>query len=558
MRRHGAAGAVAVTAALALALTACNANPSSTASPGPTTAVTKGGTLTILTAQTNIDLDPAKSQNLATTTLGLVLRRLTTWDIQPGQPAKVVPDLATTTGTSSADGKTWTFQLKDGLKYADGTPITAADIKYGVERSFAPELSGGLGYHKTLLVGGDTYKGPYTGGDLTSIEVPDARTIVFHLTKSYGDWPWIVSMPAFTPVPKAKDDPQKYGKNPVASGPYQVDVNQQGSLLRLKRNPYWDAKTDPERTGGPDQVVFQLGQDTTVQAQRLIADSGADKNAFGAGFVPPSQLVQIQQNPTAKSRLVTSDAGALEFLAMNVTRPGLSDLRVRQAIEYAVDKKSVQVAAGGVIGGDPATTLITPGIAGRADYDLYPAGPDGDPAKAKQLLAQAGHASDLKLTLLVQDDQLNVGYGEAVQQGLKRVGIEVTLKPEEYDAWTADVTNDKGDYDLAISGWQPDFPSANGNIEPLFASSEIGGGGFNLSRYSQPQADGLIQQATGETDPAKAQALWAQADKRIMQDAPVVPLLYTKNSFLHGSGVQNFFVASFPAYPNYLKVSLAK
>jgi peptide/nickel transport system substrate-binding protein len=556
MKRHGAAGVVAVTAALALV--ACNANPSDTGTATATTAATKGGTLTILTASTNINLDPAKSQNLATTTLGLVLRRLTTWDIQPGQPAKVVPDLATTTGASSDGGKTWTYQLKDGLKYADGATITAQDIKYGIERSFAPELSGGLGYHKSLLVGGDAYKGPYTGGELASVETPDSRTVVFHLSKSYGDWPWIASMPAFAPVPKAKDDPQKYGTDPVASGPYQVDVNQQGSLLRLKRNPYWAAKTDPERTAGPNQIVFKLGQDTTVQAQRLIADSGPDKDAFGAGFVPPAQLVQIEQNPAAKSRVVTSDAGALEYLAINTTRGALSDLRVRQAIEYAVDKKAVQVAAGGPIGGALATTLITPGIAGRVDYDLYPAGPDGDVAKAKQLLAQAGHASDLKLTLLVQNDEQNLAYAQAIQQGLRRAGIAVTIKPEDEDTWAADATGDKANYDLSLSGWQPDFPSANGNIEPLFASSEIGGGGWNQSRYSQPAADALIQQATGETDPAKAQALWAQADKRILQDAPVVPLLFTKNSFLHGSDVQNFFVAAFPAYPNYLKVSLRK
>ena len=93
-------------------------------------------------------------------------------------------------------GKTWTYTLKDGLKFADGSAITTKDIKYGIERSFAPELSGGLGYHKSLLVGGDTYKGPYAGKELASIETPDDHTIVFHLKSSFGDWPWIVSMPA--------------------------------------------------------------------------------------------------------------------------------------------------------------------------------------------------------------------------------------------------------------------------------------------------------------------------------------------------------------------------
>ncbi|PYC63432.1 ABC transporter substrate-binding protein [Micromonospora arborensis] len=546
----------ALALAVVLALTGCNANPDVTPDAGGSTGGTeKGGTLTILNAASDINFDPAKSQNLAITTLGLVLRRLTTWEVQPGKPAQVVPDLATDTGKTTDGGKTWTFTLKDGLKYADGAAITAADVKYGIERSFAPELSGGLGYHKSLLVGGTEYKGPYSGADLASVETPDAKTIVFHLKTAYGDWPWIASMPAFAPVPKAKDDPKKYSQTPVASGPYQVESYQQGVSVKLSRNPNWDAATDQVRTAGPDNVVFQLGQDTTVQSQRLIADSGDDRSAFGAGFVAPAQLAQIEQNASAKQRLVTSDAGALSYLALNTQRGPLKDVKVRQAIQYAVDKRAYQVASGGAIGGDLASTLITPGVAGRVDYNLYPADPSGDVAKAKQLLGEAGQ-SGLKLTLLSENDQPNLAKSQAIQQGLQRVGIAVTIKPVDEEAWTAEVSGDKGDYDLTVASWQPDFPSANGNIQPLFASSEIGGGGYNSARYSQPEVDALIEQATAETDPAKAQALWAQADKRILQDAPVVPLTYTKNSFLHGSKVQNFFVPSFPAYPNYLKVSL--
>jgi len=541
----------AVALAGLLALAGCGANDPKKEEGGEA----KGGKLTILSASTDINFDPAKSQNLAITTLGLVLRRLTTWDVQPGKPAVVVPDLATDTGKIGADGESWTYTLKDGLTYADGSAITTADIKYGIERSFAPELSGGLGYHKSLLTGGDKYKGPYTGGELASIETPDAKTIVFHLTTAYGDWPWIVSMPAFSPVPKAKDDPKKYNQNPVASGPYQVSSYQQGSLVKLTRNPKWDAKTDQVRTAGPDEIDFQLGQETTVAAQRLIADTGDDRNAFGAGFVPPAQLVQIQANPTAKERLVTSEPGALTYLALNTQRGPLKDVKVRQAIEYAVDKKAFQIASGGTTGGDPASTLITPGIAGRVDYNLYPADPAGDVAKAKQLLTEAGQTR-LKLVLLSENDQVNLAKAQAIQQGLQRAGITVTIKPVTTDAWIEVATGDKPDFDLTVSGWQPDFPSANGNIQPLFDSTQIGGGGYNLARYSQPEVDTLIAQATAEGDPAKAQALWAQADKRILQDAPVVPLLYAKNSFLHGSNVRNFSVAAFPGYPNYLKVSL--
>ncbi len=550
-------GLVVAIAATSLALAACNANPSTTGSSpiGTSGPAAKGGALTILTSATTVELDPAKSQSLAITSLGLVERRLTTWDIEPGKPATVVPDLATTTGAVSDNGKTWTYTLKDGLKFADGSAITSADIKYGVERTFAAALSGGLGYHKNLLVGGRTYKGPYSGKDLASIQTPDAKTIVFHLTSSYGDWPWIVSMPPFTPVPKATDiKPAQYGQNPAASGPYEVKSYKQGTSLVLDRNPNWGQ--DDVRTAGPESITFSLGQDESITAKRLIADSGDDKDAFGATFVPPAQLAELAGNPTAKQRLVTSDPGALAYLAMNTRQGALKDVRVRQAINYAVDKKSYLLASGGDISGSYASTLITPGIPGRVEYDLYKADPTGDVAKSKDLLKQAGHTSGLNLVLLVQNDATSLGQAQAIQEGLKRVGITVKLKPEDANAYYNDVTANKVTFDLTLGSWQPDFPSANGNIQPLFDSSQIGGGAYNLSRYSNPAVDKLIAQATASTDPTAAQAIWAQADKKIMGDAPIVPLIYTRNSFLHGSNVENFFVAAFPAYPNYLKVSL--
>lgn len=468
----------------------------------------------------------------------------------------MVPDLATSTGAVSDGGATWTYTLKDGIEFEDGTPITSADIKYGVERSFAPELSGGLGYHKSLLVGGDKYAGPYKGASLASIVTPDKKTIVFHLNAAYGDWPWIVSHPAFAPVPQAKDNVKTYTKQPVASGPYRVAATQEGVSVTLKRNEHWDPKTDDVRTAGPDSIVFSLGQDATVTAQRLIADSGADKNAFSATFVPPAQLAQAAKSPTASKRLVTSGAGALAYLAINTQRPGLDKVAVRQAIQYAVDKQAFLVASGGLTGGEIATTLITPGIAGRTPFNLYPAPASGDVAKAKTLLAASGWTPTRELVLLSGDDQVSLTQAQAIKQGLERAGLKVTIKSEAAAAVTETITQGPGAFDLTISSWQPDFPSASGNIQPLFDSSQIGKGGYNLSRYSSKEADALIAAATKEVDPTKAGATWAQADRRILADAPVVPLIYTRNSFLHGSNVASFFIPAFPAYPNYLKVSL--
>jgi peptide/nickel transport system substrate-binding protein len=554
-RRVAVAG---LAVAAALALTACNAN-SQPASSDEATAVQQGGTLHILTSAPAINWDPATSQNLAITTLGLVERRLTSWKTDADGGTEVVPDLATDTGTPSDDGATWTYTLKDDLRFEDGTPITSADVKYSVERSFAPELSGGLSYHKNLLKGADEYEGPFQGEGLESIETPDDKTIVFHLDSPYGDWPWIVSMPAFGAVPEGKGDVETYTTEPVATGPYRVAETVEGTSVTLERNPEWDPATDEARTAGPESVVFELSQDETVVAQRLIADSGEDASAFGATFVPPAQLAQVQQGP-AKDRLVTSGPGALAYLAINTEAEGLDDLDVRTAISLAVDKNAYRVASGGEIAGDFATTLVTPGIPGREEYSngVNDVAPEGDVEQAKTLLDDAGW-SGRELRLVVEDDAPTLAKAQAIQQGLERAGLKVRIVPQAEDVWTETTTQGDGSgYDLALSSWQPDFPSANGNIQPLFHSSQVGNGGYNLARYANPEADELIDRATEQTDPDEAAALWVEADKLILADAPVVPLIYTKNSFLHGSKVENFRIPDFPAYPNYMQVSLAQ
>ncbi|WP_261976494.1 ABC transporter substrate-binding protein [Curtobacterium sp. B8] len=541
----------AVAVAAALALSACSGGGSSDDASG----TSKGGTLNILTTSTAVHLDPATSQNLNITTLGLVLRRLTAWDVEPGKVAKVVPDLATNTGDSS-DGRQDVDVPPQGRAEVPGTaPDHHEGHQWGIERSFAPTLTGGLSYHKSLLFGGDSYKGPFDGKTLDSIETPDDKTIVFKLNAAYGDWPWLVSMPAFAPVPDGKGtNTGEYDAKPVASGPYQVQSNTQGSQITLVRNKYWSAKTDSVRTAGPSKVVFKESQDPSTVTQTLIADNGDAKDSFGATYLGAAELNQVRSNPSAQDRLATSKAGPIQYMAINTQKGKLADKQVRQALQYAVDKKSYRIAAGGALAGTYASTLITPGIEGREDYDLYKTSASGDVDKAKSMLEAAG-AEDLKLTLLTQNDSSSLAESQALQAGLKRAGITVTLKPEDSDSFYTDATNGN-DYDLVLFSWQPDFPSANANIQPLYDSSQIGGGGYNVSHYKNAEVDSLIEQATGTINRSDAEKLWAQADEKIMEDAPVVPLIYAKQSFLAGSNVENFRIADFPAYPNYLKVSL--
>ncbi|MDU5024500.1 MAG: ABC transporter substrate-binding protein [Cutibacterium avidum] len=546
LSRRGFLLGAGATAAVA-ALSACGANERSAQTAGSATP-TRGGTLTILASDTDINWDPGRSQGMAVTSLALVHRRLTSWQIIKGKEARVVPDLATDTGKASDGGRTWTFTLKDGLVAEDGSPITSTQIRHGVERTFTASLAGGLGYHKTLLAETSGYTGPYKGKHLKSIETPDDKTIVFHLKAPFGDWPWIVSMPAFAPVPLS-DNPTIYTREPVASGPYRVAEYKQGVAATLKRNPKWTPSSDEVRTALPDTIVFSLGQDSPVIAQRLISDSGNDRNAFGAGMVPPAQLPQVTSNPQAKSRLAVGSAGPLQYLAINVER--VKDVKVRQAIAYAVDRKAAATALGGEIGAAPATTYITPGTPGRQEYNLYPE----STAKAQELLK--GKAVG-QLVLLVSNDEGTLALAQAVQQALQKVNISVKINPVESETWIEKATQSDGsDYDLTIASWNPDYPSANANLQPLFASSEIGSGGFNLGRYHNAEVDRMLAEAAAlSMDEAKEK--WANIDRRIAQDVPVVPLVFRRNAFLHGSGVSGFFVDPFPAYPNYLVVGVQK
>ena len=530
---------------LTLTLAACGANSRGTASASGTPSA--GGTLYVLSSDTDVNWDPARSQSLAVTSLGLVHRRLTTWELSPGGEPRVVPDLATDTGTVSADGLTWTYTLKEGLVLSDGTPITSAHVKHGLERSFAPALSGGLGYHKTLLAGTSGYTGPYEGAHLDSVATPDERTVVLTLARPYGDWPWIVSTPAFAPVPEG-DDPATYTRNPLASGPYVVSEYKQGVSVTLSRNEHWSAATDTVRLGLPDTVVFSLGQDEDTVSQRLIADSGDDRHAFSAQLLTASKLAQVSADPSASARLATSDPGPLLYLAVNTER--VTDPDVRRAIAYAVDKAAVQQALGGELGAGVATTYITPGIPGREEYDLYPR----DTARATSLLAGKQLP---ELVLLTQNNEARLAVAQAVQQALSEVGLTVRLDPQSSDAYSQRATQGDGSsYDLAVVSWNPDYPSANANIQPLYASSEIGGGGYNVSRYSDAEVDRLIAEATAEPDAVEAGRKWAALDRRIAQDVPAVPLVNRRNSFLRGSQVAGFFVNPFPAYPDYLVVGV--
>ena len=281
--------AVAVAAALVLAAAACNANDKSATSGGSTAAAEQGGTWHVLTTSKEINLDPAKSQNLAITTLDLVLRGLTTLGV-PSRASRRswFPTWPPTPVTVSDGGKTWTYTLKPGLEVRRrrrrSLPPTSSTASSAPSRPSCPAASattsrcwsaGTSTTARTRAASWPRSRRPTTRTHRLQAEQAVRRLAVDRL-----------SMPAFAPVPKRPTPTRRTtARTPVACGPYQVKSYQPGSKLELERNPDWDTSR-PTRSAPACRtpIVFQLGLDADRGHQRLIADAGDDKFAFAAGI----------------------------------------------------------------------------------------------------------------------------------------------------------------------------------------------------------------------------------------------------------------------------------
>ncbi|PHQ52852.1 hypothetical protein BLA24_04570 [Streptomyces cinnamoneus] len=502
----------------------------------------RGGTLHVLSSIDLEHLDPARNNVTSSQDVSrLIYRTLTTVAAAPGRDGgKIVPDLATDTGRPSDGAKTWTFTLKEGVAFEDGRAVTSADVKYGVERSFAAELPEGVPYARMWLRGESDYKGPYKDDrGLSSIETPDARTIVFRLSRPVADFGAAVSTPLFSPVPKDKDKGVGYDGRPFSSGPYRIERFEPKKRLALTRNTHWDRATDTVRKAMPDRIVMDLNMDPAVVDQRLIAAQGEDADAVGFEPIGSASVGRVLSDPRVKSRLVKGESANTRFLSVNTRRKPLDDVRVRQAIAYALDKDALRTTRGGPVAGDLATTLLPPTLTAHVADDPYPSpGGKGDPARARKLLADAGLADGVDLTLDTSATASGKAQGEAVQESLGKAGIRVRINEISQSAYWSTVANTDQQHDLAIDGWTPDWPGASTYLPTILDGRLITRqGNNNHSQYDSPDVNARFDAIAAMPDQAQADAAYGELSRQIMRDAPVVPFLWDKSAVLTGPNV---------------------
>ncbi|MDP9182016.1 MAG: ABC transporter substrate-binding protein [Actinomycetota bacterium] len=518
----------------------------------------KGGQLELVAGRDFDSLDPGR------TYYGFVWTFRRIWDRQmfqykpaPGKESlKLAPDLAADDGKVSADGLTYTYKLRSGVKFSNGEPVTSQSVKYGIERIFAQDvITGGPTYLIDLLDHDKTYKGPYKDKSadhlgLKTIETPDAQTIVFHIYKPFSDFNYLLALPTSSPVPIAVDQAPatggvNYGKNPISSGPYKVDSYVKGSSLKMSRNTFWDAKTDPLHKALPDTINVRIIKNKKTLDELILAGK-ADINISTA--LQPEARATVLRAKTGKGKYADNPLNPYTADWLNITPKvePFSNIHCRKAVAYALDKKSIQSILGGPeVGGEIANTVTPPdSTAYEADYDEYPSGADktGDQAKAKEELKLCGKPSGFATKLGEPTAGFGPQIGLSIKNSLSRVGINVTIVPlGETDQTTVPELVHKQKIGLIDFGWGADFPTDYGYYEFVADSRTIlAAGNYNRAEFGTAETDALIDKALTKTGAEQA-AIWKEFSHKVMESSTMIPYLYPKSVRAHSPRLTNVY-----------------
>jgi ABC-type transport system substrate-binding protein len=510
----------------------------------------RGGTLQVLSIAPTIGLDTAGFTSVARA----YARTLYGYDLT-GPPEKVtvpVPDIASGPPQLSADRRTYTFTLRPGVRYAPpvNREVTAADFITAIQRLYDDKASPQGPFYADLIAGAGRH-GAGKASSISGLAAPDSHTLKVTLVQPAGDLLSILALPYFAPVPgeyaAAYQVGDNYSGHVVSSGPYSLTTDVPGQTIVLDRNPNWDSATDPLRTAWVDRIQIKLNVSTRSMQERIEqeeADLSLDSH------VPQTQVAALRADPERSRRLSVNPTGTLAFLVLETHRGAgaIADVRVRQAVNYAIDKVAYRDAIAGNFApaGELASTILAPGSLGYHPYDLYPTpGGRGDPAKAKALLAQAGYPHGLTLSFVTQGSGQYAAATKPIQASLARAGIR--LKPAYYhEAEIVEeslaIPSKRRQHQLGQSGWILDYPGDNArqSIVPQYDSRLPSSVKANFSEYDNPAVNRLIDRVLAEPDEARRAALWGQIDQRIMRDAPMVPLVWENYSFEWASRVHGW------------------
>ncbi|WP_106475686.1 ABC transporter substrate-binding protein [Phytohalomonas tamaricis] len=447
-------------------------------------------------------------------------------DYKPGT-TELVPDLAESY-TISDDGKTYTFKLRHGVKFHNGREMKASDVKYSLERTVNPKTqSPGAGFFSSI-VGFDDLASDKSD-QLRGVTTPDDYTVQITLSAPDATFLHVMALNFASVVPKEAVDKwgADFGKHPVGTGAYKLADWALGQRLEFVKN------SDYYKPGIPylDKIDFEIGQEPTVALMRL---ERGEVDIAGDG-VPPARFLQFKNDPQHQKLMVTGDQLQTGYLTMNVTMAPLDDVKVRQAINMAINKDRIVRIINGRA--KPANQPLPPAMPG---YDKSYQGYPYDVDKAKALLAEAGHPNGFDTELYVMNTDPQPRIAQAIQQDLANIGIHAEIKSLA-QANVIAAGGDKDQAPLVWSGgmaWIADFPDPSNFWGPILGCEGAVSGGWNWAWYCNEKLDAEAQKADAMVAPEQQQAraeLWGKIFTDAMVDAPWVPIFNEQRFTVHSA-----------------------
>ncbi|MGL5724839.1 glutathione ABC transporter substrate-binding protein [Cetobacterium sp.] len=415
----------------------------------------------------------------------------------------IIPGLAES--WTQIDDTTTEFKLRKGVKFHNGEPLTADDVKFTLDRmKSSPQVS-----HIIKAI--------------DSVEIVDDNTVRIKTDKPFGALLSHLSHTASSILNReaVEKGGASYGQNPVGTGPYKFVNWQAGDRITLQANPdYYLGKAPTEK------VIFRSiveGTNRTIGLETGEVDIAYDLEPVDKEMVKSLPTLDYVEEPSL----------SMAYIGFNVNKDTLKDKKVRQAISYALNVQDIiDVAYQG--SGAKANSPIGPKVFG---YNPNAKSYDYNPEKAKELLKEAGYEKGLKLKLWTNDNPVRRDIAVIAQDQLKQVGIDVTIETLEWGAYLDGTA--RGDHDLYILGWVSVTGDADYGLDPLFNSANRGGAG-NRSFYSNPRVDELLVKGRSSVNPEERKAYYYEIQDIVQEDVPVLTLVYPTQNVGEQKTVKGF------------------
>jgi len=464
--------------------------------------------------------------------------------------SQLYPVAATSFPTVSKSGKTYTFHIRPGLKFSDGSPVTAAAYQRAWERILSPKMGSPLGVNLDLqkdITGGEAF----LAGKAAHISGIKAKgnTLTFNLTSPNATFTSILSMQWFTAVkPNTPYSSQGLNVYPAA-GPYYISSRDPGRSTVLKRNPYYKGN----RPANPDQIVFT----PNVNIDQSLLQVKAGQADLDIGGVPPTAAADLaKQYGVNKARFFVGPSSCVDYMSMNNARAPFNDVNLRKAVEYAIDRPA-QVRLLGAYAGKRTSQILVPGIPGYKPFNAYPLA-GANPAKAKQVAGSA-LAGAPSINFIHTTSASSTNRAQVAEYNLKQVGFKINDVPTPATNFYQVVGTKGSTYDMTSNGgWCADYFDPYDYLNVLFdgriiqAANNVGYSYFNNASFNHG-----LDVAASLSGAARANA-YAKLDHDLMlKYAPVVPYLVVTNRFFTASRVHNWIYSTYfgDPYFNALTVS---